>query len=237
MGIASRLPMQRNKLFQLREVPTSMRRACTRHMIQEDDKDDKKAPYCPPGMDSFCWYVSESKRRDDSQQLYTLLPEVRMGINFLHQAQRVTCVSSDGGASPRMLLQGEALYDIILCRYAVLLYADTIEQAASAIKKIVVGRLRPGGFLVLGETDNCGPDMLKSLGLEHYAFKMPWHFGQSWGSLSSPGAIFEDGEAKRKNSHGHDALAAYNSPSTTVVSDISYLKTPAQRPRDQCAPQ
>ena len=146
-----------------------------------------------------------------------------MGINFLHQAG-VTCVSSGGGASPRMLLQREALYDIILCRYAVLLYADTIEQAASAIKKIVVGRLRPGGFLVLGETDNCGPDMLKSLGLEHYApsrcHGIFWY--NPGGGLSSPGAIFEDGEAKRKNSHGHDALAAYSTLSEYHCLGLGY---------------
>ena len=81
---------------------------------------------------------------------------------------------------------------------------------------------------MLGETDNCGPDMLKSLGLEHYApsrcHGIFWY--NPGGNLSSPGAIFEDGEAKRKNSHGHDALAAYSTLSEYHCLGLGYKLPP-----------
>ena len=55
------------------------------------------------------------------------------------------------------------LFDLVLCRYSVLLYCDESQRRAALHR--IVGRLAPGGVLVLGATDALPLGMASQLGL------------------------------------------------------------------------
>jgi len=100
-------------------------------------------------------------------------------------------------------------FDIILSRYAVCLYLEA-EQKTKALTAMVE-RLRPGGFLVIGEKDHLPPEFCEQNGLQLVQYRIA---SCPWGQSEILPCMFQKTDEVRWKTTSHDdprVCAAYSS--------------------------
>ena len=123
----------------------------------ETDDVTSDTPYYPPGTEPMSHYTRTGRKRDGHPGKEARLSSaIRRRCRFTIQDFNDCLPTSDGP------------FDIILARYSVLLYS---EQAVAIISKMVTECLAPGGFLVVGASDNISPQLSAQLHLHVMASK------------------------------------------------------------------
>lgn len=125
----------------------------------EKRKNETTTKYFPPGTEPLGHYTRTGRkqgRRLADEQKAQLVPQISKRCRFHHQDFNESIPVSEGP------------FDIILARYSVLLYS---ENGSDIVSQMVKQCLAPGGFLVLGATDNISPPLAEMLHLKPMASK------------------------------------------------------------------
>ena len=134
--------------------------------------------YFPPGTEPIGHYTRSGRKqkgggfngKDHKSTTASLTNDVAKRCRFLQQDCNIELPSQDGP------------FDLILARYSVLLYSDRgIEVVANIIQS---GLLRPGGYLIVGASDNISPqvaDWLHLVPVAPHVSKGMWQYiPKSW---------------------------------------------------------